>query len=213
MWRWLNGLRISQMIGMIAAWYDIKDQVPVDDRALLSPPDRDYAGAWAVTEKVLTVLAAEVKADSGRLVVATVSAAEQVDPDFARRSKVASARGILDLFYPDKRLYRLAGRAGFHMIPLASAMAEIAERSQKYFHGFANNEIGQGHWNHIGHDVAGQILAREICTSSLANLDGKGEGSPALSIYRHATTLPTIDRPTANAATTAASLAVEISIN
>src|SRR5262249_47522206 len=86
---WLNMLRITQLLRMIWAWNEIKDQRPVDERAMLSPPDRDYAEAWAVTEKVLSVLNTEVQADGARLVVATVSAAEQIDPDLDRRVKTA----------------------------------------------------------------------------------------------------------------------------
>jgi hypothetical protein len=135
----------------------------VDARALLSPPDPEYAEAWAVTERVLAKLHAEAGADGAKLVVATVSAQEQVDPDMARRSDEARKRGIQDLFYADKRLYALARREGFEMVPLARTMADIAARHGTYFHGFADQVLGGGHWNHNGHFVAGQVLADRLC--------------------------------------------------
>jgi hypothetical protein len=163
---WVEQLRIVQIVRVVMGWFGSRFQRTVDARALISPPDPECEQAWEVTEKVLARLDAEVKADGGRLVVATISAPEQVDPDPDRRAGIARAGSIQDLFYPDKRLFRLAGDAGFQMIPLAPAMAEVAERTRTYFHGFANTVLGVGHWNYRGHSVAGQILANEICRTT-----------------------------------------------
>ena len=150
---------------MIASWFTYRSLRTVDARALISPPDPEYEGAWNVTEKILTRLHNRVTADKAGLVVATVSTAQQVDPDPERRARNARDHSIQDLFYSDKRLYQLSRQNGFQMIPLAAAMSEIAERTKAYFHGFANTAAGVGHWNRTGHAVAGQIIANEICRS------------------------------------------------
>jgi hypothetical protein len=163
---WFERSRIVQLVQMVASWFKYRSLRIVDARALISPPDSEYQGAWNVTEKVLARLNAEAKADGSRLVVATVSIPQQVDPDPERRARSASQGSIQDLFYSDKRLYRLSREIDFQMIPLAAAMSEVAERAKVYFHGFANTAMGFGHWNKRGHSVAGQILAREICRAS-----------------------------------------------
>lgn len=169
--RWVRRyerLRIVKLVQMISAWFKYRSWRIIDARALISPPDAEYERAWNVTEKVLHRLNTEVNADGGRLIVATVSTSQQAEPDPVRREKGARESSIQDLFYSDKRLYRLSREAGFLMIPLAVAMSEIAERTKAYFHGFANTELGVGHWNARGHDVAGKILTRKICEASSA---------------------------------------------
>jgi hypothetical protein len=161
--RWFERLRIVQLLRMIGSWFSYRSLGVVDARAMISPPDAEYEDAWKVTEKIIERLNGEAKADGARLVVATVSTAPQVDPDAARRAGNAREGSIQDLFYSDKRLYRLAREAGFYMVPLAAAMSEVAERTKVHFHGFANTEMGRGHWNKRGHSVAGQLLAKEIC--------------------------------------------------
>ena len=163
---WFEHMRVVQLVRMAASWFTYRSLRTVDARALISPPDAEYAGAWNVTEKILDRLNTEVKADGSRLVVATVSTGQQVDPDPERRARNATQRSIQDLFYSDKRLYRLSRGIGFQMIPLAVAMSEVAERANVYFHGFANTTMGVGHWNRRGHSVAGQIIAKEICQAS-----------------------------------------------
>jgi len=166
--QWYERSRIVRLVQMVASWFKYRSLRTVDARALISPPDPEYEGAWKVTEKILARLNAEVTADGSRLVVATVSTAQQADPDPERRARNARQGSIQDLFYSDKRLYRLAREIGFEMIPLAVAMSEVAERTNSYFHGFPNTAAGVGHWNPSGHSVAGQIIAREICRASPA---------------------------------------------
>jgi len=160
---WSEQIRIVQLLRMVASWFKYRSLRIVDARALISPPDSEYEAAWNVTERLLARLNTEVKADGARLVVATVSTSQQVDPDLERRERNAKHGSIQDLFYSDKRLYRLSREIGFQMIPLAAAMSEVAERAKVYFHGFANTAMGVGHWNRSGHSVAGQIAAKEIC--------------------------------------------------
>jgi hypothetical protein len=161
--QWYERIRTVQLVRMVASWLRYRSQRIVDARALISPPDPEYEGAWNVTEKILARLNGAVNADGARLVVATVSVGQQVDPDPERRARSARQNSIQDLFYPDKRLYRLSRDVGFQMIPLAVAMSEVAQRTNTHFHGFPSTAPGIGHWNPSGHAVAGQIVAREIC--------------------------------------------------
>ena len=91
---WFDHSRIVRMVRMVASWLKYRSQRIVDARALISPPDPEYQGAWNVTEKILARLNTEVKADGARLVVATVSTGQQVDPDPERRSRNASQGSI-----------------------------------------------------------------------------------------------------------------------
>jgi hypothetical protein len=160
---WFEQLRVVQLTDVVVNWTKYRSLSSVDNRALVSPPDTEYAKAWTVTETVLKQLNQEVQSDGAHLIVLTVSTSQQVDPDPARSAEWARAAGVLDLFYPDKRLYYLSRAAGFQMVPLAPAMAQVAQETGRYLHGFWGQSLGGGHWNHNGHLVAGEILAHELC--------------------------------------------------
>jgi hypothetical protein len=70
--------------------------------------------------------------------------------------------GINDLFYPDNRIRTLCAREHIPLITLAPDLQAYAERNNVYLHGFGS-DIGNGHWNKTGHQVAGELIAQKIC--------------------------------------------------
>ncbi len=45
---------------------------------------------------------------------------------------------------------------------LAPLLQTYAEQNNVYLHGFGS-DIGNGHWNQLGHRVAGEIIAQKLC--------------------------------------------------
>ena len=70
--------------------------------------------------------------------------------------------GISTLFYPDQRIKAAGEREGFEVLNLAPALEEYAIRNKVFLHG-AGDQIGRGHWNEIGHQLAGELIAAELC--------------------------------------------------
>lgn len=131
-----------------------------NDSAPYSPPtDGRWSEAWAITEELITVMDAEVRSTGARFAVVTLSNSLQVHPNRSLREAVARKLGVHDLFYPDSRLRLFSGRAGIPILTLAPQMAEEAERTEVYFHGF-QPQMGVGHWNARGHAFAGKAIAR-----------------------------------------------------
>ena len=89
----------------------------------------------------------------------------QVHPDPVVRRGYADRIGASDLFYPDDRIRDLSDDLNIDHLILAPEMLKIAERSDRYFHGFTNTAPGIGHWNNDGHAVAADLLAEHLCTS------------------------------------------------
>jgi hypothetical protein len=53
------------------------------------------------------------------------------------------------------------------------------------FHGFANTQPGLGHWNTIGYEVAGKLVAGYLCHKPGKTMRGsRWPGSPAFSLGR-----------------------------
>ena len=70
--------------------------------------------------------------------------------------------GVNDLFYPDNRIKQLCEREKIAVITLAPWMETYADQNKTFLHGFGNN-IGNGHWNQLGHQVAGEFIAQKLC--------------------------------------------------
>jgi hypothetical protein len=42
-------------------------------------------------------------------------------------------------------------------------MQRRADAERKYLHGFSNTILGFGHWNENGHELAGKLMAQQLC--------------------------------------------------
>jgi hypothetical protein len=137
------------------------------------PTDDTWRDAWAVTEKLLATMNAEVKERGARLYVVTLSNGIQVYPDAASRAAFARRLGVEDLFYPERRFASLGEREGFPVLNLAPELQRYADERKAFLHGFGR-ELGNGHWNEEGHRVAGEMLARKLCDWLARAGDGDG---------------------------------------
>jgi hypothetical protein len=136
----------------------------LDDEIYGPPPDARWRDAWAVTEDLITALSREVKAHGARLVVVTLSTPIQVYPDPAYREAYLRSIGGTDLFYPEHRLDALGTREGFVVLNLAPSLQAYADQHHSFLHGFPNTRAGTGHWNELGHRLAGEHIAERLCS-------------------------------------------------
>ena len=100
--------------------------------------------------------------------LATLSNDVQVELDPERKAKFLKHLGVMDLFYPDRRIQSIGNKYGFPVITTAQRLQKSAEQEGVFMHGFKNAAMGRGHWNEEGHRFAGEILVNEICTKLLA---------------------------------------------
>jgi hypothetical protein len=94
--------------------------------------------------------------------VVTLSNPIQVHPEPSIRQKFMQDLGISDLFYPDERIKALAEREGFTVLNLAPSFQTYAEKNKVCLHGFDNLLPCFGHWNALGHQLAGEMIAQKI---------------------------------------------------
>jgi len=45
-------------------------------------------------------------------------------------------------------------------------LQEYADQNKAYLHGFAG-DIGNGHWNQLGHRIAGELIAGDLCVDGI----------------------------------------------
>lgn len=137
----------------------------LDPELYREPTDPAWQQAWQVTEDLIVEMNNEVVAHGAKFLLVTLSSEIQVDPDPAVRRAFMQRLGMQDLFYSDHRIERLAEAKGIPALILAPAFQAYAEQHKVYLHGFRADH--QGHWNRLGHQLAGQMIADKIATGSI----------------------------------------------
>ncbi|HEX7880398.1 MAG TPA: SGNH/GDSL hydrolase family protein, partial [Candidatus Eisenbacteria bacterium] len=98
----------------------------------------------------------------------TISSSIQVHPDMEVRAEFMTTLGVDSLSYPEERVVSIGRNAGFPVLVLAPRLGAWAKSRHAWLHGFPDTRPGYGHWNGLGHRLAGEALAEE-----LARLFGK----------------------------------------
>jgi hypothetical protein len=144
----------------------LAEELGTEHLVYLEPVNAVWNDAWHVTEGLIVAMRDDVMGHGARFVVVTLSTGPQVHPEPKVREEFKQRWGISDLFYPDNRIKALCEREQIPVITLAPEMQQLAELNKVSLHGFAGNP-GNGHWNAVGHRVAGELIAKKLCEGSL----------------------------------------------
>lgn len=161
----INRLRVLQLIQEIRERWKHRGQADnaanagLDANCFREPEQDDWKNAWDVTERLIEEMNRECHKHNSTFLVAAVNYSMQVHPDEAERAAFCKAIGVNDLSYPDGRIKRLGERLNVPVLILAEPLLEYAKSSKKYLHGFDNTRLGDGHWNALGHRLAGEAIA------------------------------------------------------
>ncbi len=134
--------------------------------AFCEPPRGEWELAWRITDRVLALMADEVRTRGARFVVAIANSGVEVAPEEIQ-AKIQTRWELADWLYPERRLAALGEQHDFQVIGLTQAMRDYARQQKTYLHGFANTLPGTGHWNETGHRVAGELLAKWLISSGI----------------------------------------------
>ncbi len=141
----------------------VGSETGLSDSIYAAPGVPVWRDAWRVTEGEIALMHQEVSSKGAAFLVVTLSNGIQVNPDPAVRQNYMRAVGATDLFYPDERIKALGDRDGFPVLNLARPLQAYAEAHHAYLHGFRNTEMGAGHWNALGDQVGGDLIAKKLC--------------------------------------------------
>ena len=142
------------------------DEPGIENAVYQQRNDPVWNDAWRVTEGLIAQMRDEAISRNARFVVVTLSQGIQVYPDPKVRQNFMDRYGISDLFYPDHQFERICERQHVPAIILAPRLQEYAERNKAYLHGFAG-DLGNGHWNQLGHRIAGELIAGDLCAGGI----------------------------------------------
>jgi lysophospholipase L1-like esterase len=142
------------------------EELGLDNVVYREPSDMVWTEAWRVTEELLKVIRDEVRSRGAKFLVVTTSAGIQVHPEPSAREAFMRRIGVNDLFYPERRIKAFGEREQILVLNLAPPLQSYADEHKVFLHGFDKN-IGNGHWNSLGHRVAGEMLAQKLCEGAL----------------------------------------------
>lgn len=156
--------------GVAANSGETKPAAPIEEPGIENvvyrqPNDEVWNDAWRVTEELIVQMRDEVRARNTQFLVVTLSNGIQVYPDPRVRQTFMKLLGVGDLFYPDNRIWQLCEREHIPAVILAPRLQEYADQNKALLHGFDGK--GNGHWNNLGHRVAGELIAGEFCCGVL----------------------------------------------
>jgi hypothetical protein len=171
--------RQSEIVKVLdQSWRVVKDLLPgrhhkrhqpvgselgINDVIYKPPADQAWRDAWRVTEGLIEQMNREVKSHGAAFLVLTLSNGIQAWPDPAVRAKYMQRLSVSNLDYPDQRIQSLGTRDGFPVLALAPPLSAYAGQHHVFLHGFKNTSLGEGHWNELGHRLAGELIATKLC--------------------------------------------------
>jgi hypothetical protein len=139
--------------------------VGIDNQIYREPSNPVWNEAWRTTEALIKTIDEEVRSHGAQFLVVTLSNGIQVTPNPQTRAAFLQAIGARDIFYPDTRIRDFCQREKIPVLTLAPSLQKYAESHNAFLHGFGEN-LGNGHWNLLGNQVAGELVATELCAMS-----------------------------------------------
>ncbi|MGP0127755.1 MAG: SGNH/GDSL hydrolase family protein [cyanobacterium endosymbiont of Rhopalodia musculus] len=129
----------------------------------LNNEDENWEKAWDITEELVKMIRQESETIKAKFLAVTLSNPAQVYPDKSLRDKYFKQKRVVDEFSPDKRIKALGEKEKFYVLNLAPEFQFYADKNNQFLHGFENTVLGSGHWNQLGHKLAGKLITNKVC--------------------------------------------------
>jgi len=170
----LNQLRVGQLALQVGrqtrdGFREVDSEIVADwepglDLAVFAPPENQaWVDAWWVTEQLVAELYKEVTSRGVLFDSFMIPSGIQIDFDEEKRLEVAGSLGVADLSYPEDRIESFATTNGIPFFTLLEPFLEYSTQTGDHLFGFENANLGYGHMNELGHNLAGDLMARRIC--------------------------------------------------
>ncbi|BAP17891.1 SGNH/GDSL hydrolase family protein [cyanobacterium endosymbiont of Epithemia turgida] len=143
--------------------FDIIKYLDFVPQLYLEDKDEDWEKAWDITEELVRMIKQESETIKAKFLAVTLSNPAQVYPDKSLRDKYFKQGRVVDQFSPDKRIKALGEKEKFDVLNLAPEFQYYADKNNQFLHGFKNTVLGSGHWNQLGHKLAGELITNKVC--------------------------------------------------
>lgn len=131
-----------------------------------APVDPRLQEAWRVAEDLLRMMHADASAHHAEFWLLTLDMVMQVEPNPQTRADFQQRNHLPTLLASDHRLDAFAQAEGIHSLLLAPPLSQYALDHKASLHGFPKNNFQGGHWNELGHEIAGKLIASRLFQES-----------------------------------------------
>jgi len=130
-------------------------------------PDRpELKEAWAITEAFFKEMKEDCDRHGAEFWLVPADQAMQVDPSPAKRKELERRMGIDTLDASDDRVQRFGAANGILVFATAHILGDYAVAHNTYVHGSDSLKQQSHHWNKLGQELAGEIIAQELLEHS-----------------------------------------------
>ena len=143
--------------------FDIIKHLDFTPQLYFKNEDENWEKAWDITEELVKMIRQESETIKAKFLAVTLSNPAQVYPDKSLRDKYFKQGGVMDQFSPEKRIKVLGEKEKFDVLNLAPEFQSYADKNNQFLHGFENTVLGSGHWNQLGHKLAGELITKKVC--------------------------------------------------
>jgi len=115
---------------------------------------------WEITDRLLLAMKEDCTRRGAEFWVVITDAGIQTNPDRSAREAFMRSKGLKSLDDADQRLERFCKKNAIHVLSLAPPLRKLADAKGLIFHGKTKDNAG--HWNQLGNEVVGNLLAKEL---------------------------------------------------
>lgn len=122
--------------------------------------------AWAIGEAFLEAMQKDCARHGAEFWIVITDEVMQSHPSLAERARFIREKHLPSLAAGDERVERFADAHEIPVIPLAPPLGDYAASHGIALHGFAHTPFNDGHWNELGHELAGNVIADQLLNRS-----------------------------------------------
>ena len=116
--------------------------------------------SWQLTERILIAMNQEVIENGAKFII-MVTTDPVYNPDTPKHQALN-----LPLHDYEFRIGNIGASSRIPVLMLSPSFRRYAYEHKIHLHGFIEDTLGVGHWNELGHDLAGTLISHFICDNN-----------------------------------------------
>jgi len=138
----------------------------VDPGWSYNPGQPEIEECWAIADAFVDAMKKDCGLHGAEFRIVTSDFAAQVHPSLEKRAAFQRSMGLSSLDLVDQRLERFGATRGIPVLALAGPLGAYAASHGVFLHGAPPSRDNGGHWNELGNEQAGHVIARELLARS-----------------------------------------------
>jgi hypothetical protein len=140
--------------------------MPVMEGWLYNPEQPDLRESWAIADAFFEAMKKDSDQHGAEFWIVGSDLGMQIHPSLAERAAFQNRLSLSSLDLVDQRLERFGAAHNIPVLPLGPPLGDYAVSHDAFLHGSPLERNNSGHWNEVGHQLVGDIIARDLAAKS-----------------------------------------------